>query len=187
MCYRFDRANPVSEFWGRRRNGGDARVRSELRSDERLSLRVVRTDSCLHRILKSVKLPSYPQSTRFTVYTLLDSLMSRSRPALKRLGKEFVKGYCALAEGEKDPRNLMLSFSIVRVILVEFDVTDTIEVSSICAFDCPAVEMLIPRRRICSTSPSATFPLPSHHLQMILTASPARSSSSPCGEFRVAN
>lgn len=40
-----------------------------------------------------------------------------------------MKGYCALAEGEKDPRNLMLSFSIVRVILVEFEVTDSIEVS----------------------------------------------------------
>ena len=73
---------------------------------------------------------SYPQSTRFLVYTLLDSLMSRCRPALKRLGKEFVTGYCALVEGEKDPRNLMLSFSMARVILVEFDIKDTVTVSA---------------------------------------------------------
>lgn len=55
--------------------------------------------------------------------------MSRSRPALKRLGKEFISGYCALAEGEKDPRNLMLSFSIVCVILVEFEIGENVEVS----------------------------------------------------------
>ena len=55
--------------------------------------------------------------------------MSRSRPALKRLGKEFTKGYCEMAEGEKDPRNLMMSFGIIRVILVEFDLDDCLDVS----------------------------------------------------------
>jgi len=54
--------------------------------------------------------------------------MSRSRPALVRLGKEFIKGYCALVEGEKDPRNLMLSFGIIHVIVIEFDLTDCVEV-----------------------------------------------------------
>ncbi len=57
--------------------------------------------------------------------------MSRSRPALVRLSKDFIKGYCALVEGEKDPRNLMLSFGIIHIILVEFDLTDCVEVSSL--------------------------------------------------------
>ena len=61
--------------------------------------------------------------------------MSRSRPALKRLGKEFTKGYCEMAEGEKDPRNLMMSFGIIRVILVEFDLDDCVDVSSVIVFD----------------------------------------------------
>lgn len=34
-----------------------------------------------------------------------------------------------MAEGEKDPRNLMLSFSIIKVILLEFDLSSHIEVS----------------------------------------------------------
>jgi DNA repair/transcription protein MET18/MMS19 len=55
--------------------------------------------------------------------------MSRSRPALKRLGKEFISGYCEMVEGEKDPRNLMLSFSIVRVVLLEFEIADNVDVS----------------------------------------------------------
>lgn len=63
------------------------------------------------------------------MYTLLDSLMSRCRASLKRLGKEFVAGYCALVEGEKDPRNLLLSFSLIKVILLEFEFSDNVEVS----------------------------------------------------------
>lgn len=86
--------------------------------------------SSIHSVFASVQLASYPQSSRFLVYTLLDSLMLRSRPALKRLGKEFVSGYCALVEGEKDPRNLMLSFSMARVILVEFEIQDHVTVRS---------------------------------------------------------
>lgn len=64
------------------------------------------------------------------IYSLVDALLSRSRPALVRMGKEFVKGYCQLVEGEKDPRNLMLSFGIINVILLEFDIADCVEVST---------------------------------------------------------
>lgn len=49
--------------------------------------------------------------------------------ALKGMGSAFVTGYIKLAEGEKDPRNLVISFAIVRVLLIEFDVTPHIEVS----------------------------------------------------------
>lgn len=39
-----------------------------------------------------------------------------------------MKGYAELAEGEKDPRNLLLAFALDRVILLEFDVSKYIEV-----------------------------------------------------------
>ncbi|GAA5866345.1 hypothetical protein JCM8547_000746 [Rhodosporidiobolus lusitaniae] len=78
-------------------------------------------------IFSSVTLKSHPQAVRNTIYVLLDHLMSHSRPALKRLGSEFVIGYCELVEGEKDPRNLMISFSLIRVMLLEFDVEKNIE------------------------------------------------------------
>ncbi|GJN90351.1 hypothetical protein Rhopal_003362-T1 [Rhodotorula paludigena] len=78
-------------------------------------------------IFSSVSLKAHPQAIRHSVYTLLDLLMTRCRPALQRLGAEFVSGYCALVEGEKDPRNLMISFSIVRVILLEFDIAKNVE------------------------------------------------------------
>ena len=52
------------------------------------------------------------------------------RSALKGMGDEFIRGYVNLAEGEKDPRNLMLAFAIDRVLLIEFEVQKFIEVSS---------------------------------------------------------
>ncbi|GAA6018123.1 hypothetical protein JCM8202_000190 [Rhodotorula sphaerocarpa] len=78
-------------------------------------------------ITESVALKSHPQAIRHSVYVLLDHLMTHARPALQRLGSDFIGGYCSLVEGEKDPRNLMISFSLVRVILLEFDVAKNIE------------------------------------------------------------
>ena len=48
--------------------------------------------------------------------------------ALKAMGSEFLSGYIALADGEKDPRNLLLAFAIARVLLIEFEVTAHVEV-----------------------------------------------------------
>ena len=45
------------------------------------------------------------------------------------MGKQFLSGYIALAEGEKDPRNLMVAFTIVRVLIIEFDISEHVEVS----------------------------------------------------------
>ena len=44
------------------------------------------------------------------------------------MGDEFIRGYIHLAEGEKDPRNLLLAFAIDRVLLIEFNVVNWIEV-----------------------------------------------------------
>lgn len=54
------------------------------------------------------------------------------RVALKNMGDEFLSGYIALAEGEKDPRNLLIAFAIARVILIEFNISDHVEVSGHC-------------------------------------------------------
>lgn len=40
------------------------------------------------------------------------------------MGETFLRGYCRLAEGEKDPRNLKLAFAIDRVLLIEFELPE---------------------------------------------------------------
>ncbi|KAI5816584.1 RNAPII transcription regulator C-terminal-domain-containing protein, partial [Pyronema omphalodes] len=69
-----------------------------------------------------VDLPKHPPSTRFAVLTLLDALMSGYRDSLKDMGDKFITGLADMVGGEKDPRNLMILFSIMKVILVEFDI-----------------------------------------------------------------
>ena len=44
------------------------------------------------------------------------------------MGKDFLTGYLNIADGEKDPRNLLLAFSIDRVLLIEFDISSRVEV-----------------------------------------------------------
>ena len=54
--------------------------------------------------------------------------MSNHRPAVLSLGNESLLGIVELVSGEKDPRNLMIIFSILRVVMVEWDVVGHAEV-----------------------------------------------------------
>ena len=82
---------------------------------------------------------------RYAVFFILDTLVSKHRESmsfvselshwtdgyhtgLKSMGKEFISGYLNIADGEKDPRNLLLVFSIDRVLLIEFDTSSHVEV-----------------------------------------------------------
>jgi DNA repair/transcription protein MET18/MMS19 len=44
------------------------------------------------------------------------------------MGDRFLSDYIALADGEKDPRNLMIAFAIARVLAIEFDISNKFEV-----------------------------------------------------------
>lgn len=65
--------------------------------------------------------PSQNASTRLEVYKLLDSLLSVHRTEIRNMGSPFIDGLLALCVKEGDPRNLMICFSIIQVILAEWD------------------------------------------------------------------
>ena len=69
----------------------------------------------------------YPQRTRHQVYIVWDSLMERRRKQLKRQGNQVAVALKTIMSGEKDPRNLMLAFSCMRVVLTEFERLDDVE------------------------------------------------------------
>lgn len=68
-----------------------------------------------------------PQSSRYHILTLVNELMSNHRKALLNMGDEFLVGFTDLVSGEKDPRNLMLVFSMVRVLMLEWDIINHAE------------------------------------------------------------
>ncbi|KZZ92016.1 DNA repair/transcription protein [Ascosphaera apis ARSEF 7405] len=67
------------------------------------------------------------QSQRFQALTLLNNLMLRHRQALLSMGEESLLGIVDLINGERDPRNLMITFSIIRVVIVEWDIAEHVD------------------------------------------------------------
>lgn len=55
--------------------------------------------------------------------------MSNHRQALKYMGGETIIGITDVVSGEKDPRNLMIIFSILKVIMMEWDISNHAEVT----------------------------------------------------------
>jgi DNA repair/transcription protein MET18/MMS19 len=47
------------------------------------------------------------------------------------MGEISLVGIVNLMTGEKDPRNLMMVFSILKVVMMEWDITNHVEVCSI--------------------------------------------------------
>lgn len=72
---------------------------------------------------------AHVQAVRHLVYQVFDSLLALHRDVLKGMGSDFINSYTKMVDGEKDPRNLMMLFSMDKVILLEFDVKPHIEVS----------------------------------------------------------
>lgn len=76
-----------------------------------------------------------PQAQRLEIIELLHDLMFKHRNALRELGDQSVVGITNLVGGEKDPRNLMVIFSIIRVVMIEWDISGHAEV---CIYSSPA-------------------------------------------------
>ena len=68
------------------------------------------------------------QAERYQIYILLNDMLSRRRQALLEMGDESLVGYTQVVAGEKDPRNLMLIFSMLRVFMIEWDITRHVDV-----------------------------------------------------------
>lgn len=73
---------------------------------------------------------SLVQSSRFYVYSVVETLVNSYRAHLKNMGEQFLSSYAALASGEKDPRNLLVAFKIARMILTDFDISKHVEVGA---------------------------------------------------------
>ncbi|XP_067037088.1 MMS19 nucleotide excision repair protein homolog isoform X2 [Acropora muricata] len=85
-------------------------------------------------IFKEVHVQSLLKDGRLTIFNLFAVLLNKHLKVLTTVGNDFVFGFIQAMDGEKDPRNLMLVFDLVRVIVRNFSidlfVEDLFEVTS---------------------------------------------------------
>lgn len=80
-----------------------------------------RATSSLEAIFKNAETDAFsklPVSTRLVAYEYVEELLSRRVEVVKELGDKFVKGVLAMGDQEKDPRNLMKWFPIIKNVLL---------------------------------------------------------------------
>jgi hypothetical protein len=118
-------------------------------------LKDLRTDVG-HRVfanLQDLQLRSVGQ--RYRIYQLVNGLMESHRKgrvalndqegganfvtAFHEMGNQALVGLVDFVSGEKDPKNLMLVFSMLKVIMVEWDISDHVEASVL--VNCDSAEL----------------------------------------------
>ncbi|KAI7856980.1 Dos2-interacting transcription regulator of RNA-Pol-II-domain-containing protein [Circinella umbellata] len=89
------------------------------------------------RIFERVEIQRFPQATRNTAFHIFENLMDKHLSALKAINNEFVYGFTQAMDGEKDPRNLMAAFKLVKLIVQHFDIGAHVEVmdNTSCFYD----------------------------------------------------
>ncbi|KAJ3050197.1 mms19 nucleotide excision repair [Rhizophlyctis rosea] len=73
------------------------------------------------RIFTELAIQTFQQTVRHSFFRIIDLLLESYLPAVKSLGSDFVSGYIQAMDGEKDPRNLLLAFRIVKAMVDSLD------------------------------------------------------------------
>lgn len=82
-----------------------------------VSLKTIITD-----VADGIPMRKLAQNIRFTVFQFLDLVYKKHHTYIGNyLGVEFLKTYAVITNGEKDPRNLLLSFTLCQNILTNLD------------------------------------------------------------------
>ncbi|KAG0281713.1 hypothetical protein BGZ95_000053 [Linnemannia exigua] len=77
--------------------------------------------------LALVNVQTYQQTARHYVFLFFESVIKRYSQNLKSMSSDFVFGFIQCLDGEKDPRNLMLAFTLIKSIIQEFDIAQHVE------------------------------------------------------------
>ncbi|KIX01289.1 uncharacterized protein Z518_09014 [Rhinocladiella mackenziei CBS 650.93] len=108
-------------------DGGAIEGLSKLQSLERFTKDMAQT------VVRAIfdhfgDLQTINQAGRYRVLQLLNELLGHHRNAIRDMGDESLVGITDLVAGEKDPRNLMLIFSMLRVLMVEWNITNHVDI-----------------------------------------------------------
>ncbi|KAG2233436.1 hypothetical protein INT48_008842 [Thamnidium elegans] len=78
-------------------------------------------------IFSSIKVKKLPQHSRFKILTILSKALEKYANEIQRSKLNFIGGFINCMDSEKDPRNLLVAFELVRTIIDRFDISRHIE------------------------------------------------------------
>ncbi|KAI0225867.1 hypothetical protein L0F63_006560 [Massospora cicadina] len=85
------------------------------------------TLTILQGLFDAVRVQQLSQPLRLVCFSIFLESLVADPGAIRGLGQAFVKGLVEAIDGEKDPRNLLLVFDVVRLALQTCDVQDQVE------------------------------------------------------------
>ncbi|KAJ3239874.1 hypothetical protein HDU81_005115 [Chytriomyces hyalinus] len=83
--------------------------------------------SLARAIFSELNNQNFAQNVRFSVYSVLNLLLKSHLEAMKYLGDNFIAGFLVAMDGEKDPRNILISFGIIHTIIQNFNIDKKFE------------------------------------------------------------
>ncbi|KAJ8098350.1 Dos2-interacting transcription regulator of RNA-Pol-II-domain-containing protein [Lipomyces tetrasporus] len=83
--------------------------------------------SIAQAVFAKVDMKNHNQATRYAVYLVIDGLVNGHIAVLQSINEDAVSGFTRLIAGEKDPRNLMIVFSILKIIIENFEIENAKE------------------------------------------------------------
>ncbi|KAK2741913.1 hypothetical protein FQN57_005472 [Myotisia sp. PD_48] len=116
----------VTFYCARIEDGGAIAGLRTLQLSERFTSEMTK-DVFRALVLHALEFRKRTQSQRIQVLHLLNEMMAQHRSALKSMEDESLAGIVELVRGERDPRNLMIVFSLLRAVMIEWDISDHIE------------------------------------------------------------
>ena len=88
----------------------------------------------LTTVFSELSVQTYLQSTRYLVFHLFSIIVNKFIDCVQEMQHDFTVGFITSMDGEKDPRNLILCFRLVQVVVAKFDFADYAEeIFEICA------------------------------------------------------
>ncbi|KAI9273301.1 Dos2-interacting transcription regulator of RNA-Pol-II-domain-containing protein [Helicostylum pulchrum] len=78
-------------------------------------------------VFSSIKVKKLPQHSRFKILTILSKALEKYANEIQRSKLNFIGGFINCMDSEKDPRNLLVAFELVRTIIDRFDISRHIE------------------------------------------------------------
>ncbi|KAK4512647.1 uncharacterized protein ATC70_003351 [Mucor velutinosus] len=78
-------------------------------------------------IFTHIKVKKLPQQSRYKILIILGKTLEKYALETQRSKVNFIGGFINCMDGEKDPRNLMVAFELVRAIIDRFDISRHIE------------------------------------------------------------